>query len=82
MPSTGASILTVWAAVCKPMTLYMYSRMVQFPMVDLCKGNISVIPSMALGRAKAILHMKDSEDVVDLGMGGDGEARYWTCDFS
>lgn len=33
-------------------------------------------------RAKEILTMEDFELVVDLGMGGDGEAQYWTCDFS
>jgi len=33
-------------------------------------------------RAKEILGLEDFEIVVDIGMGGDGEARYWTCDFS
>jgi N-acetylglutamate synthase/N-acetylornithine aminotransferase len=33
-------------------------------------------------RAKEILSLEDFEVLVDLGMQGDGEARYWTCDFS
>jgi len=33
-------------------------------------------------RAKEILSLEDFEILVDLGLGGDGEARYWTCDFS
>ena len=34
-------------------------------------------------RAKEILILEDFGVEVDLGMGGeDGEARYWTCDFS
>ncbi|KAF9479260.1 Arginine biosynthesis bifunctional protein ArgJ beta chain [Pholiota conissans] len=33
-------------------------------------------------RAKEILSLEDFEVVVELGMGGDGEAQYWTCDFS
>ncbi|EKM82222.1 hypothetical protein AGABI1DRAFT_112297 [Agaricus bisporus var. burnettii JB137-S8] len=33
-------------------------------------------------RAKQILSMEDINIVVDLGLGGDGEATYWTCDFS
>ena len=33
-------------------------------------------------RAKEILTLEDFEVLVDLGMQGDGEARYWTCDFS
>ncbi len=33
-------------------------------------------------RAKKILSLGDIEFVVDLGMGGEGEATYWTCDFS
>ena len=33
-------------------------------------------------RAKEILSLEDFEVLVDLGMSGDGEARYWTCDFS
>ena len=32
--------------------------------------------------AKEILSLEDFEVLVDLGMEGDGEARYWTCDFS
>ena len=33
-------------------------------------------------RAKQILTLDDINIVVDLGMGGDGEATYWTCDLS
>jgi glutamate N-acetyltransferase/amino-acid N-acetyltransferase len=33
-------------------------------------------------RAKKILSLEDIEIVVDLGLGGEGEAIYWTCDFS
>ena len=33
-------------------------------------------------RAKEILGLEDFGILVDIGMGGDGEARYWTCDFS
>jgi glutamate N-acetyltransferase/amino-acid N-acetyltransferase len=33
-------------------------------------------------RAKKILSLEDVNIVVDLGLGGDGEATYWTCDFS
>jgi glutamate N-acetyltransferase / amino-acid N-acetyltransferase len=33
-------------------------------------------------RAKEILSLEDFEVLVDLGMRGDGVARYWTCDFS
>jgi glutamate N-acetyltransferase / amino-acid N-acetyltransferase len=33
-------------------------------------------------RAKEILGLEDFEILVDIGMGGDGEAQYWTCDFS
>lgn len=33
-------------------------------------------------RAKEILGLEDFEVSVDLGMGGNGEAKYWTCDFS
>ena len=33
-------------------------------------------------RAKEILSLEDFEVLVDLGMAGDGEAKYWTCDFS
>ena len=33
-------------------------------------------------RAKEILSLEDLEMEVNLGMDGDGEAKYWTCDFS
>ena len=33
-------------------------------------------------RAKEILSLEVFEVLVDLGIQGDGEARYWTCDFS
>lgn len=33
-------------------------------------------------RASEILKNEEFELVVDLGLGGQGEARYWTCDFS
>lgn len=33
-------------------------------------------------RAKQILSQEDINIVVDLGLCGDGEATYWTCDFS
>ncbi|KXN80726.1 Arginine biosynthesis bifunctional protein ArgJ, mitochondrial [Leucoagaricus sp. SymC.cos] len=33
-------------------------------------------------RAKKILSLEDINIVVNLGMGGEGEATYWTCDFS
>jgi glutamate N-acetyltransferase/amino-acid N-acetyltransferase len=33
-------------------------------------------------RAKQILSKEDINIVVDLGLSGDGEATYWTCDFS
>lgn len=33
-------------------------------------------------RAKKILSLEDINIVVDLGLGGEGEATYWTCDFS
>lgn len=33
-------------------------------------------------RAKEILGLEDFEILVDIGMGGNEEAQYWTCDFS
>ena len=33
-------------------------------------------------RAKEILSLEDFEVLVEMGMGGEGEAQYWTCDFS
>lgn len=33
-------------------------------------------------RATEILEREEFELEVDLGLGGDGEAKYWTCDFS
>jgi glutamate N-acetyltransferase/amino-acid N-acetyltransferase len=33
-------------------------------------------------RAAEILKREEFELVVDLGLGGQGEAKYWTCDFS
>lgn len=67
-------------------------------MIDPSKVNVSFLPSdgtQALAvlvhgepevvdevRAKEILSLEDFEIVVELGMGGEGEAQYWTCDFS
>lgn len=68
------------------------------PTIDPTKVNVTFIPSdgttplpvLVNGepekvdeeRAKEILSLEDFEVLVDLGMKGDGEARYWTCDFS
>jgi len=46
----------------------------------LVKGEPEVVDEL---RAKEILQEEDFELEVDLGLEGtDGEARYWTCDFS
>jgi glutamate N-acetyltransferase/amino-acid N-acetyltransferase len=68
------------------------------PIIDPAKVNVTFIPSdgtTALpvlingepetvdeARAKEILGLEDFEILVDIGMGGDGKAQYWTCDFS
>jgi hypothetical protein len=68
------------------------------PTIDPTKVNVTFLPSdgttalpvLVNGepekvneeRAKEILSLEDFEVLVDLGMHGDGEARYWTCDFS
>ena len=68
------------------------------PTIDPTKVNVTFLPSdgttplpvLVNGepekvdevRAKEILSLEDFEVLVDLGMRGDGEARYWTCDFS
>ncbi|KAF8160017.1 hypothetical protein B0H34DRAFT_426378 [Crassisporium funariophilum] len=68
------------------------------PTIDPTKVNVTFVPSdgtqplpvLVNGepekvdevRAKEILSLEDFEVNVDLGMGGDGEAQYWTCDFS
>ena len=68
------------------------------PTIDPTKVNVTFLPSdgttplpvLVNGepekvneeRAKEILSLEDFEVLVDLGMKGDGEARYWTCDFS
>lgn len=68
------------------------------PVIDPTKVNVTFIPSDSTAvlpvlingepevvdevRAKKILGLEDFEILVDIGMGGDWEARYWTCDFS
>ena len=68
------------------------------PTIDPTKVNVTFLPSDGTNplpvlvngepekvneeRAKEILSLEDFEVLVDLGMHGDGEARYWTCDFS
>ena len=68
------------------------------PTIDPTKVNVTFLPSdgttplavLVNGepekvneeRAKEILSLEEFEVLVDLGMPGDGEARYWTCDFS
>ena len=68
------------------------------PIIDPTKVNVTFLPSdgttplpvLVNGepekvneeRAKEILSLEDFDVLVDLGMEGDGEARYWTCDFS
>ncbi|KAF8961964.1 arginine biosynthesis protein ArgJ [Flammula alnicola] len=68
------------------------------PVIDPTKVNVTFVPSdgttalpvLVNGepekvdevRAKEILSLEDFEVLVDLGMGGNGEAKYWTCDFS
>ncbi|KAJ3487205.1 hypothetical protein NLJ89_g11736 [Agrocybe chaxingu] len=68
------------------------------PVIDPTKVNVTFVPSDGTSslpvlvngepenvdevRAKEILTLEDFEILVDLGMGGDGEAQYWTCDFS
>jgi len=68
------------------------------PTIDPTKVNVTFIPSDGTNplpvlvngepeevdeiRAKEILSLEDFEILVDLGLRGDGEARYWTCDFS
>lgn len=67
-------------------------------MIDPSKVNVTFVPSDGTSplpvlisgepenvdevRAKEILGLEDFEVVVELGMGGEGEAKYWTCDFS
>ena len=67
------------------------------PTIDPTKVNITFLPSDGTtplpvlvngelekvneDRAKEILSLEDFEVLVDLGMHGDGEARYWTYDF-
>jgi hypothetical protein len=68
------------------------------PVINPTKVNVSFLPSDGSSplpvlisgepetvdeeRAKEILGLEDFEILVDIGMNGDGEARYWTCDFS
>ncbi|KDR70949.1 hypothetical protein GALMADRAFT_75778 [Galerina marginata CBS 339.88] len=68
------------------------------PVIDPTKVNVTFIPSDGTSplpvlvngepekvdevRAKEILSLEDFEVTVDLGMEGEGEAQYWTCDFS
>ena len=68
------------------------------PAIDPTKVNVTFVPSdnskplpvlidgepekVDEVRAKEILGLEDFGILVDIGMGGDGEARYWTCDFS
>lgn len=68
------------------------------PTIDPTKVSVTFIPSDGTAplpvlvngepekvdedRAKKILNLEDINIVVDLGMKGDGEATYWTCDFS
>jgi len=68
------------------------------PVINPTKVNVTFVPSDGTSplpvlvngepekvdevRAKEILQLEDFEVLVELGMGGDGEAKYWTCDFS
>lgn len=50
------------------------------PLPVLVKGEPEVVDEV---RAKEILQAEDFELEVNLGLGGsEGEAKYWTCDFS
>jgi len=50
------------------------------PLPVLVKGEPEVVDE---ARAKEILQAEDFELEVNLGLGGrEGEAKYWTCDFS
>ena len=67
-------------------------------MIDPTKVNVTFVPSDGSAglpvlvngepekvdeeRAKEILSLEDFEVLVEMGMGGEGEAQYWTCDFS
>ncbi|KAF9556506.1 Arginine biosynthesis bifunctional protein ArgJ beta chain [Agrocybe pediades] len=68
------------------------------PVIDPTKVNVTFVPSDGTSplpvlvngepekvdevRAKEILQLEDFEVLVDMGMEGEGEAQYWTCDFS
>ncbi|KAF8159468.1 arginine biosynthesis ArgJ [Crassisporium funariophilum] len=68
------------------------------PVINPAKVNVTFVPSDGTSplpvlvngepeqvdevRAKEILSLEDFEVMVDLGMAGNGEAQYWTCDFS
>lgn len=68
------------------------------PAIDPTKVNVTFVPSDGSSalpvlvngepekvdevRAKEILTLEDFDVLVDIGMGGEGEAQYWTCDFS
>jgi glutamate N-acetyltransferase/amino-acid N-acetyltransferase len=49
------------------------------PLPVLVNGEPEVVDEV---RAAEILKNEEFELEVDLGLGGQGEARYWTCDFS
>ncbi|RDB27893.1 Arginine biosynthesis bifunctional protein ArgJ, mitochondrial [Hypsizygus marmoreus] len=49
------------------------------PLPVLVNGEPEIVDEV---RAKEILSLEDFGVDVDLGMSGDGEATYWTCDFS
>ncbi len=68
------------------------------PVINPTKVNVTFVPSDGSAglpvlvngepekvdeeRAKEILSLEDFEVLVEMGMGGEGEAQYWTCDFS
>ena len=86
MAATGSVPLTPATPTSAPPTLDPTKVSVTFvpsdgtaPLPVLVNGEPEKVDEV---RAKEILSLEDLEMEVNLGMGGDGEAKYWTCDFS